>query len=139
MKYFRISALFLIILALASLNVSAKKNKAAKSLTQCYAFGVASSFLDSLMYITDIQLLDSVEISKEGFMVYRSEYSYQLLDHMELKLSKANYIPVVFFNKKKKSLEKQYQKLLQFYKKRDLEIQNIPSGDFSFYKPELQN
>lgn len=140
MKFSRICVLFVVILALASFSVSAKKNKTVKpKVTQCYAFGVASSFLDSLMYITDIQVLDSAEISKDGFLTFRSEYSYQLQDYVELKLSKENFIPVIFFNLKKEKLEKEYQKLLKFYEKRSLDIQNISMGDFTFHKPENQN
>ncbi len=140
MKFSRISVLTLAFLTLSFVSVSAKKNKTGKStITRCYAFGVASSFLDSLMYITDVQILDSAEISKDGFLTYRSDYSYQLQDYMELKLQKEHYIPVIFFNEKKTKLEKQYQKLLQFYNKRNMNIQNLPAQDFTFHKPENQN
>lgn len=43
-----------------------------------YAFGISASFTDTVVYFTDIQILDSAKVSKEGFLAHRELYSYQL-------------------------------------------------------------
>ena len=48
-----------------------------------YAFGIAASFTDTVVYFTDIQILDSAKVSKEGFLTHRDLYSYQLKNYVE--------------------------------------------------------
>lgn len=43
-----------------------------------YIVGVSASFTDSLVYFTEIQLLDSVRLDKNKMLPERSQYSYQL-------------------------------------------------------------
>ena len=38
---------------------------------------------DSVVYFTDIQILDSAKVSKEGFLAHRELYSYQLKNFLE--------------------------------------------------------
>lgn len=49
-----------------------------KSHKPVYAFGVAASFNDSVVYCTEIQVLDSTALDKNGFLPKRDLYSYQL-------------------------------------------------------------
>ena len=100
-----------------------------------YAFGFAASFRDTLTYITDIQVLDSAELeSNSGFLHMRDLYSYQLKNYLELDLEKPNYTCMVFFNKKKKKLQKQYNKLKQEYS-RSGNLNMLDSVAFHFTKP----
>ena len=46
------------------------------------------SFNDSIVYYTDIQVLDSVELDKNGFLPKRDLYTYQLKNYLEYNLKK---------------------------------------------------
>ena len=60
-------------------NVSAKGVLSPKM----YVFGVAASFNDTIVHITDIQTLDSAWVSsKSKFLLGRESYSYQLRDYI---------------------------------------------------------
>ena len=72
MKYVRILCAVALVFALCSAFTMKDKEKAV------YAFGVAASFNDSIVYYTDIQVLDSVELDKNGFLPKRDLYTYQL-------------------------------------------------------------
>ena len=48
-----------------------------------YAFGVSASFTDTVIYYTEIQMLDSVALDKNGFLPHRELYSYQLKNYLE--------------------------------------------------------
>ncbi len=50
----------------------------AKKSKDVYIAGVSASFTDSLVYFTDIQLLDSVMLDAEHMLPDRSQYSTQL-------------------------------------------------------------
>ena len=65
MKYVRILCAVALFFALCSAFTMKDKEKAV------YAFGVAASFNDSIVYYTDIQVLDSVELDKNGFLPKR--------------------------------------------------------------------
>ena len=58
MKYVRILCAVALVFALCSAFTMKDKEKAV------YAFGVAASFNDSIVYYTDIQVLDSVELER---------------------------------------------------------------------------
>ena len=49
-----------------------------------YVYGIATSFNDSTVYITDIQQLDSAWVdAKTDFLYSRNNYSYQLREHLK--------------------------------------------------------
>lgn len=81
-----------------------------------YIFGVALSFNDSVVCITDIQELKQAYLtdSREGFLVGRNNYSYQLRDHLAAK-SLANRTVATFWATKRKDIEKKYNKVLNKY------------------------
>lgn len=79
-----------------------------------YMFGLAASFTDSLAYITDIQLVDSAALLKNGFLAHRPLYSQQLADQTE-KMGHSNMTCVVFFSPKKAAMEKKYLKVKRRY------------------------
>ena len=80
MKYVRILCAVALFFALCSAFTMKDKEKAV------YAFGVAASFNDSIVYYTDIQVLDSVELDKNGFLPKRDLYTYQLKNYLEYNL-----------------------------------------------------
>ena len=79
--------------------------------TPVYIFGVSASFNDSIVYFTDIQVLDSAWIDdKHDFLVKRSEYSYQLRDHLSA-LGSGMRTCLVSFATSEKDILKKYTKM----------------------------
>ena len=111
MKYVRILCAVALVFALCSAFTMKDKEKAV------YAFGVAASFNDSIVYYTDIQVLDSVELDKNGFLPKRDLYTYQLKNYLEYNLKKPDYTCMIYFAENKKKLEKEAVKVKGKYKK----------------------
>ena len=131
MKKFVSVAFLLLLLVVSTASTMKKKDR------NVYAFGVAASFNDSLVYWTSIQLLDSVTLDKNGFLPKREAYTYQLKNHLEYTLKKVNYTCMIYFSDDKSKLEKEEQKLKGKYKKsKGLHIQQLDAQSFSFKKPE---
>lgn len=72
-----------------------------------YLFGFATSFTDSVAYITEIQTLDSAYVHYNGFLDSRSLYALQL-DQYLAGTGREGLTCVVFFNKKKSKVEKKF-------------------------------
>lgn len=72
---------------------------------QLYVYGVATSFNDSTVYITEIQQLDSAWVdTKTGFLYSRNNYSFQLRDHLKAN-GFATPTCVTYFAKTRKEIE----------------------------------
>lgn len=100
-----------------------------------YAFGMAASFKDTIVYFTEIQSLDSVKL-KGKFLPERGNYSYELKTYFEDKLHQKGQTCIIFFSKDKEHLRKQEKKLRNRYKKDfSAVIKNITYKDFHFTKP----
>ncbi|MBO5079740.1 MAG: hypothetical protein J6B82_02540, partial [Bacteroidaceae bacterium] len=68
MKFVKIVASLFIVLAVCTASTMEKKKG-------MYMVGVSASFTDSLIYFTDIQFLDSVELDKDKLLPMRGQYS----------------------------------------------------------------
>ena len=102
-----------------------------------YVFGLAASFNDSIVYYTEIQVLDSVSLDKEGFLPRRELYSYQLKNYLEYELKKPNYTCMIYFSENKKKLEKEAVKVKANYQKSNsTTLQAIEPTQFTFKKAE---
>ena len=102
-----------------------------------YAFGISASFTDTVVYFTDIQILDSAKVSKEGFLSHRELYSYQLKNYLEDNQLQQNSTCMIYFSENKKKLEKEATKILNKYKKNNrMTVSRIDSDKFHFTKPE---
>lgn len=106
-----------------------------KEVKNVYAYGVAASFTDSTVYFTAIQKLDSVTLTKEGFLPERQQYSYQLKYHLENQ-GLMNRTCMVFFGTDKDKLEKKQSKLMERYLKDHILVKLIETETFHFLKPE---
>ena len=131
MKYVKI--LFAMALVLTMCSAFSLKKDHSKTV---YAFGIAASFTDTVVYFTDIQILDSAKVSKEGFLTHRDLYSYQLKNYLEYDLKKPDYTCMVYFSESRKKLEKEAVKVKAKYKKGTMVLQAIAPDKFSFKKPE---
>lgn len=107
--------------------------------TPVYIFGVSASFNDSIVYFTDIQVLDSAWIDdKTNFLMNRSDYSIQLRDHLSA-LGNGTRTCLVSFATKEKDILKKYAKmrakLTKTKKKQSTKVfdfREIDSEEFKF-------
>ena len=106
-----------------------------KEVKNVYAYGVAASFTDSTVYFTAIQQLDSVTLTKEGFLPERQQYSYQLKYHLENQ-GLMHRTCMVFFNTDKDKLTKKQSKLMERYLEDHIQVKLIELESFHFLKPE---
>lgn len=131
MKYVRVLLAVTLALMLCSAFTLKEKEKSV------YAFGVAASFNDSTVYYTEVQVLDSVQLDKNGFLPKRDLYTYQLKNYLEYELKKPDYTCMIYFSENKAKLEKEASKVKGKYKKsKDLVLQVVEPGAFSFKKPQ---
>ncbi len=115
----------------SSFTLKKEKNK------PVYAFGVAASFNDTVVYYTEIQLLDSVQLDKNGFLPERELYAYQLKNHIEYEKNKPDYTCMIYFSDNKAKLQKESGKLKNKYEKTEgIVLEVIVPSEFSFKKPE---
>ncbi len=101
-----------------------------------YMFGVGASFKDSVVYFTEVQLVDSVVLDKNGFLPSRVQYSYQLKNFLEYQKGKLDYTCAVYFSEHKAKLEKEFSKVRKQYEKGDTYVlETVKSTEFVFKKP----
>lgn len=102
-----------------------------------YAFGVSASFTDTVVYYTDIQVLDSVTLEKKSFLPDRNTYSYQLKNYLEYQRGLSDRTCMIYFSENKKKLSKELNKIVNRYKKdKSVSLQLINNGEFKFTKPK---
>lgn len=112
-----------------------KNQKKVKELTvkymSIYMFGVSTSFTDSTVYVTDVQVVDSAYFVGKHILGGCKEYSDQLAAYLNGK-NIAKRTNAVFFKKKRKDAEKAFVKLRRRYTKAGVEMLSIPTGEFIF-------
>ena len=102
-----------------------------------YIFGVSASFLDSVVYITDIQVLDSIKL-ESGFLPYRNAYSYQLKNYIEQNQQLTDRTCAVYYSLNKKKLSKELSKMRSKYQKNKIKVKPLDSGAFRFKRAKGQ-
>ena len=132
MKYVKI--LFAIALVFTMCSAFSLKKDHSKPV---YAFGISASFTDTVVYFTDIQILDSAKVSKEGFLSHRELYSYQLKNYLEFDKGLPNRTCMIYFSENKKKLGKEAAKVVgKFKKSKTVAVEKIDPQNFRFSKPE---
>jgi uncharacterized protein YeeX (DUF496 family) len=101
-----------------------------------YIAGVSASFTDSLIYFTDIQFVDSVELGKDKLLPMRGQYSDQLDNYLEKKLGMENRVCFIYFDAKKNKVEKVIKKMKKDYQKDGKVVLKETGADFKFTKAE---
>lgn len=134
MKYVRfLLAVSLIFSVCSAFSLKAKDKNKEKAV---YAFGVAASFNDTVVYYTAIQKLDSVEL-KKGFLPKREQYTYQLKNYLEYELKSPDYTCMIYFSENKSQLEKEEVKIKGKYKQRKVfSLVPIAPEAFAFKYPK---
>jgi hypothetical protein len=129
MKHAKIVLMFALVLMVCS--AASRKSKSV------YAFGFSASFTDTVVYCTEIQVLDSVSLDKNGFLPYRDHYSYQLKNYLEYRKGEKNRTCMIYFSNDEAKLSKERTKLLVKYKKdKSIKQEELKQAEFSFKKPE---
>ena len=111
-------------------------NSISRLVSSSLDYEVFNFVFDSVVYCTEIQVLDSTALDKNGFLPKRDLYSYQLKNYLEYDLKKPDYTCMIYFSENKKKLEKEAVKVKAKYKKSTMVLQAITSDKFSFKKPE---
>ena len=70
----------------------------------------SASFTDTVVYFTDIQILDSAKVSKEGFLAHRELYSYQLKNYLEDNQLQENSTCMIYFSETERSWKKKQRR-----------------------------
>ena len=132
MRFIKIfCSLFVVLILCSAFSLKGNKTKAV------YIVGVSASFTDSLIYFTDIQLLDSVKLDNNKLLPQRSHYSYQLKNYLEGQEGLVNRTCFVYFDTNKSKLEKPVAKLkAKFQKGQNVSIRPVDPTLFRFTKPE---
>ena len=132
-------AITLLILILHSLGVSGKVR-----CTPIYLFGTSASFNDSIVYFTDIQILDSAWIDeKTEFLINRNEYSNQLREHFNA-TGHPNRTCLISFATSEKEILKKYAKMQKQFKgttkkPKNYAIREIDDEEFHFKAIRMYN
>ena len=102
-------------------------------------FGVGISFTDSVVYETEIQVLDSVWVNPDhNFLEDRSLYSLQLQYFMEHQGVK-NAVCTVLFNKKESSLKSKWEKIRKRHTQSEAQrFKIVPLTEFRFQPEEYR-
>ena len=105
--------------------------------TPIYIFGTSASFIDSLVYITDIQILDDAWIDdKSNFLLKRNEYSNQLRNYFTQQGQPSRTCLIEYATKEKKILKKyaRLRKKLKGTKKhpKNYDIREVDEEEFKF-------
>lgn len=129
MKFVKVLAALLMVFMVSSA-FSLKKSKS----NGLYIVGVSASFSDSLIYFTDIQFVDSVQLDKNKMLPQRGQYSDQMDNYLEQKLGLENRTCFIYFNEKKHKLEKTIKKMQDKYKKAGNSVLRETGEDFKFTK-----
>ena len=103
-----------------------------------YMIGVSASFTDSLVYFTDIQYLEGVNLNpKTTLLPSRNQYSEQLDDYLEQIKGMSNRTSFIYFNKNKAKLEKVVKELKEEYMEGGKSVLRETGSDFKFTKAEV--
>lgn len=102
-----------------------------------YIFGASYSFTDSIVYFTEIQYLENVQLeNKTKFIPYRQRYSYELKDFMSVQNGMPGRISAVYFSQKEASLKKKEAKLKKKIEKKDKMVVRYLGDKFKFTSPK---
>lgn len=133
LKFIFISMLGIVMLS--SFTAPKEKKDKADEPKRVYLYGVSIDFNDSLVYMTDIQYLDSVLILKDGSLQNYANYSQQLKIFLEGSQAEDNQTCAVIYSDNKKKLEKRYVKMRKRYQAdKNAVLMKVGSAAFSFRK-----
>ena len=118
-----------------------EKKHAPKESDVVWLFGVGTNFNDSTVYLTELQPVNYLRLTKKyKFLPYRADFSQQMKDYLVEKYEMRYETTCVFFDTNRKKLAKRFYKMKKRYL--DMGTSNmviISVDDFKFEKPEYEN
>ena len=133
-KVFFIGLLGIVLLSSFAAPKRDKKEKEPE-VVRVYMYGVSIDFNESLVYMTDVQSLDSMIINGDGSLQNYSSYSLQLKVFLEGTLAENNQTCAVIYSDNKKKLDKLYAKMRKKYMAdKDKVLKQIAKEEFVFRK-----
>lgn len=104
-------------LAIAVAVIMASNGAYAKSVKKnLYMFGCSASFTDSIVYITDVQVIEGADYdTKNKKLISRDMYSSQLKQYLTEKMEKPHRTCFVVFSDNEKKIAKRMSKLKALY------------------------
>lgn len=124
-----------LLLVLTAVSAEAKKKQGGYQ--KAYVFGFASSFTDSVAYLTDVQELDSAYIMPNGFIADRHLYSLQMYGYVNEKLGVKTPTVAFFFALNRKKIDKKFQKVKSMYLgSSNVKLEMVNREDFHFTSEE---
>ena len=124
--------LFLAIIAAVAVCTVQAQNKG----DGVYVMGASLSFSDSIVYFTEVQLIEGVSLEKgTGFLPDRQQYALELQDYMAANEQMPGRTSVILFAKTKSKLKKREEYLKsRLEKRRSLKVRYL-GEKFKFTKP----
>lgn len=123
--------LFLLIPLTTSIQAKKLKTTDPAFATTVYIYALSASFNDSVVYITDVQVVDSAYMTNRKFLGGLRDYVTQLDTYFRSK-GIEHRTNTVFFKRTRKEAEKAYTKLRKRYTDSGLELKALPTGEFTF-------
>ena len=104
--------------------------------SKAYMFGFVANFTDSVIYMTDIQTVDSIWYDhKSKLLIGRENYSNQLRNYFTNQLNMPHRTCIAIFALKRKDAEKKYLKMRKIYTEKyagSYEVKYLSESDFHF-------
>ena len=96
-----------------------------------YLYGVGFSAVDSVVYFTDEQRLDSMVFNSKKFLQNRATLSEQLTNYLT-SIGESKYTGAIVFDTNLKKLDKKFLKDAKYYKKLGYTIKAADKSQFTF-------
>jgi len=103
-----------------------------------YIYGAGINFLDSIVYVTDFQQVDSVYIEPDGELRDYYAYTGDLKFFLESRHALENETCAVFYMTNEKKATKRFAKMDKKLRKKGFVINRISRDDFTFTRQDEQ-
>ena len=101
-----------------------------------YMFATSFSLLDSVLFVSDIQLVKDVTVNNKWFVKERLVYEKQFADFVAGTDGNESFMTSILFSEKEKKLVKKRERLIKRNKRKNgFKLYQIP--DFRFSAPEV--
>lgn len=103
---------------------------------RCYMYGAGMNFLDSIVYVTDYQYLDSIYIEPDGQLRDHYAYTAAIKFYIESTFGETNETCAVFYGDNDRKQNARYQKMLKNMQKKGFVVNVIPKNEFAFKRED---
>ena len=99
-----------------------------------YLFGISAQFGDSVVYVTNLQMVDNAQLTKKyDYLAYRSDYSSQFRKYIADTYKIKHPVTSVVFEKNRKKALKRFNKILKRYENnKSMHLMQVTDDKFHF-------